>query len=308
MSLNSILSKGLEEFLRGENEKLVGRNERFTKIVEHHKKYGSERMSQLDGLDNDLKELIVTGARKEREDLTKDLNPLIAYLVLNNRNELYTPISENDRTNVESELSEYIHRTLIGIDDSLSRGTFGPFVAYRLNRGLKAGNPFEDPTVSIKESNIGIDLERISILNLHGNYPQAAFTEGDQNYPFIDLTCKPSWRDRGLISLTDGTRGFFPGYKIQFLMETNVKPFVLHLNSSSDGTRVGEDSGNYINHPEGNIVDSKFLSEAPDATSNRDGTLYRWFERNPKLQPDDQIRIYRINAERFRLEYPIQDE
>lgn len=124
--------------------------------------------------------------------------------------------------------------------------------------------------------------------------------------PYVELRIAPEDRTYGIIHVSKETKGFFSGYKKQFVLETDVKPFVMHLTGAPNGTEIGEESGGYIGHPRANEIEDRFLSQAPDAKHNVQGSFLRWYEAHPETEPDMHVRVYRSNAELFRLDSKIK--
>ncbi len=121
-----------------------------------------------------------------------------------------------------------------------------------------------------------------------------------EELPYVDLKIVPSNFDHGIICLTKETKEFFPGYKEQFVLETDVKSFVMHLNGGSEHS-VGDADGSYLNHPRHTEVEERLLEYAPDANT-RDGTFKRFYDAHLELQPDDFITIFRASQERYILD------
>ena len=150
-------------------------------------------------------------------------------------------------------------------------------------------------------SEIQID-QQVLVSRLKEGYDFEILSTENENLPYVELKVASYCRDYGVLAVNKETRGFFPGYKRQFILETNIKPFVMHLTSAVNGSETGEETGSYIGHPRGGAVDSKFLDIAPDANYTRDGSFHRWYDAHPSVNVDDYVRVYRLNQERFRLE------
>jgi len=78
--------------------------------------------------------------------------------------------------------------------------------------------------------------------------------------------CTKGW---ALIPLPKDRRHFFPGYKREFKLETDMGTLMAHVTSASEGTPVGD----------------------PDAGAYITGRLRQWYEKHPQLQDGDKIRI-----------------
>ncbi len=87
-------------------------------------------------------------------------------------------------------------------------------------------------------SKIGSEIYNIEIIGKEG-----------EDIPYVELKINPSSREYGILHVTEETKGFFPGYRRQFVLETDVKPFVMHLTASEDGTEIGSEEGGYLCHP-----------------------------------------------------------
>ena len=125
--------------------------------------------------------------------------------------------------------------------------------------------------------------------------------QDNDDLPYVMLKVVPSSREYGILHVTKETRGLFPGYKRQFVLETTVQPFVMHLTGADNGTHVGEDQGGYICHPRTTEIDERFV-DVPYATHAVDGSFKRFFDANPRLRPETLVTVYRVNNARYRLE------
>ena len=92
----------------------------------------------------------------------------------------------------------------------------------------------------------------------------------------------------------------FPGYRGQFILETSVKPFVMHLTGAADGTNEGDLEGGYLCHPRSTEINSKFLERVPDAAS-KDGSFLRFYEQT-HARGGKWLRIYRKTPELYSAE------
>lgn len=135
-----------------------------------------------------------------------------------------------------------------------------------------------------------------------GFYNIEVISKEGQDQPYVELKIAPEDRQYGIVHVTKETRGFFPGYKRQFVLETDLKPFVMHLTGAANGTAVGSETGGYLCHPRANEIDERLLEHVPDAGHNKDGSFKRWFDFHPEVEPGNYVKVYRVHPELFRLE------
>ena len=167
----------------------------------------------------------------------------------------------------------------------------------------------------MNEHSIGTVLEAILALppehnvfvrkNKNGLYTLVA-SECSSNkageYPYITIKLSESCRGYHLLQIPTAMRGFFPGYHEQFVLLTDVKPFVMHLTSGSAASTKGNTEGGYIGHPRPRDIEQKFLAEVPDACNRTAGCFGRWYDAHPEGNVGDKYRIYRLNKELFAFE------
>lgn len=73
---------------------------------------------------------------------------------------------------------------------------------------------------------------------------------------------------------------FFPGYKVKFIMESDIGPLTVQRTSAPKGTPRGD----------------------PDAGAYITGGLRQWYEKHPQLKDGDRVRIECINpGRRYKL-------
>lgn len=135
-----------------------------------------------------------------------------------------------------------------------------------------------------------------------GIYNIEIISKQGEDLPYVELKVNPSSREYGILHVTKETKGFFPGYRRQFILETNVKPFVMHLTGSENGTEVGSEEGGYLCHPRPQEIEGRLLAHAPDANHSKEGSFKRWFDAHEGIEPDHYVRVYRVHLESFRLE------
>lgn len=87
-------------------------------------------------------------------------------------------------------------------------------------------------------------------------------------------------RAYALIPVPKNKRRFFPGYKVNFMLETDVATVETRVTSAPNGTPIGDrDAGTYIQ-----------------------GNLRHWYEKHPELQSGDKLRFEVIEpGKRYRL-------
>ena len=118
--------------------------------------------------------------------------------------------------------------------------------------------------------------------------------------PYIEMKIVPSSRRYGIIHVPGDSKGVFPGYRTQFVLNTPLKPFVMHMTGADNGTPKGDEQGGYICHPRTTDIDPALLTEVPDANTN-DGSFQAFYKANKSLKVDDWVRIHRMDARHYRL-------
>ena len=102
-------------------------------------------------------------------------------------------------------------------------------------------------------------------------------------YRRIEIHLKgKTWRQHGLIPLPKQYRGYFPGYKVQFIFETDIGEITTRVTSAPRGTPNGDpEAGNYIQ-----------------------GGLKPWYDRHRELNEGNKLIIEVIESKRrYRLSY-----
>ncbi len=136
-----------------------------------------------------------------------------------------------------------------------------------------------------------------------GLYKIAIEGKNKKSYPIIQLQMVQSNIDYGIVQVPREHLGFFPGYREQFILETDVKPFVMHLTGADDGTANGEEAGGYLCHPRAKEVNLKFLDRCPDANHPTHGTFKRFYEAHANLM-GNSMTISRKSNEVYALAIP----
>lgn len=117
----------------------------------------------------------------------------------------------------------------------------------------------------------------------------------------VALKVVPSSSQFGIIHIPREHKSFFPGYRSQFVLETDVQPFVMHVTGgNSDDLKagvtlddaVGEDIGQYLCHPRSTQISMRF-ADVPNATSAKLGSFKRFYAQHSELNPDDFLVICR---------------
>ena len=106
----------------------------------------------------------------------------------------------------------------------------------------------------------------------------------------------------GIIELNKEAREFFPGYKKQFVLETDIKPFVLHLSGGTKETKIGSEEGGYLGHPTPRNVEEKFFRQIPDCRHRIQGSFKRWYDAHPDIEPEHYFKVFKLDSELYRLE------
>ena len=118
----------------------------------------------------------------------------------------------------------------------------------------------------------------------------------------VKLKIIPSNIKYGIIELNNETREFFPGYRKQFILQTDIRLFVMHLSGSEKGTEIGSVYGGYLSHPRPRDIKEKFFRQIPDCRHHIKGSFKRWYDEHPEIESEHYIRIYKLEEELFRLE------
>jgi len=116
--------------------------------------------------------------------------------------------------------------------------------------------------------------------------PPVSITQGVQEPPVhrqrieIAIT-SPSFRNYNLFYLSREKRGFFPGYKIPFTIETDIGDFQTKVTAAPKGTLIGDPKGGtYIQ-----------------------GNLTNWYSSHSEIKVGDKIAFIEIEPKkRYRLE------
>lgn len=63
----------------------------------------------------------------------------------------------------------------------------------------------------------------------------------------IDVEIGPTDLEYSIIQFPREYREIFPGYKLDFILETNIGPIITHMTSAPKNTRIGDNlAGSYI--------------------------------------------------------------
>jgi len=98
----------------------------------------------------------------------------------------------------------------------------------------------------------------------------------------------PSDINYGKIVLNEELREFLPKARQQFIMGTDMGPFVLHRQNNS-----------YLNAPRTSEVDRSLL---PELGKHGVRPLHVWYQGHPKVNPGSRVTIYKESDLRFFLE------
>lgn len=123
----------------------------------------------------------------------------------------------------------------------------------------------------------------------------------EEDLPHIEVELTQSAFDYGIIIVANGTRGFYPGYRHQFVLETDIKKFVMHLTSGEEGILRGAREGNYLCHPRHTIIEERFSDEVPDARHHKDSSFKNFYRRHPELVVGSTLNVIRVDSEHYRL-------
>jgi len=120
--------------------------------------------------------------------------------------------------------------------------------------------------------------------------------------PFVEVCVADKDPFYGIIHIPKSVIALrhFPGYRCQFVLETSVKPFVMHLTGAESGTNKGDPKGGYLCHPGNPRIDSKFLDRVP-VTKSKDASFKRFYDQT-HVKGGQWVRIYRLEPELYRAE------
>jgi len=151
----------------------------------------------------------------------------------------------------------------------------------------------------------GLSLDQIAEISkgTRGHYHMAVLSQASSGdfTSCIALKIVPSSSQFGILHIPREHKAFFPGYRSQFILETDVQPFVMHLTGgNSDDLKqgvslddaVGQEIGQYLCHPRSILISPQF-TDIPHATSQKNGSFRNFYARHPELKPDDFLVICR---------------
>lgn len=152
----------------------------------------------------------------------------------------------------------------------------------------------------------GLSLDQIAEISRgsRGHYQMAVLSRASSGdfSSCIALKVVPSSREFGIVHVPKELKAFFPGYRSQFVLETDVQPFVMHLTGgngadlqagvSLDDAVGQKDIGQYLCHPRSTEIDMRF-SEISHAASAKQGSFKRFYDAHQELRPDDFLVICR---------------
>jgi hypothetical protein len=136
--------------------------------------------------------------------------------------------------------------------------------------------------------------------NKEGLYKVEVLNQNDtQNInEFVTLILRPGDSEYGIIGLDSDSRGFFPNYQEQMILETDIKPFVVHPTSGAE--RDGIVKPGYLSHPRTNQIEEQLLNIVPDANTP-EGSLVRFYEGHPELGAGSQLVISKVEDKHYRI-------
>lgn len=132
---------------------------------------------------------------------------------------------------------------------------------------------------SVDYANIIEQIPKLPQPETIANKVKTSFSLNDSNIE-IRLTTVHTPKKYSLIPISKEIRHFFPGYKVPFILETDIGEIETHVTSAPQGTPIGTpDAGNYIV-----------------------GGLKPWYKRHHSLTDGSTLVIEKINAgKRYRL-------
>ena len=119
------------------------------------------------------------------------------------------------------------------------------------------------------------------LLGLEKQKPETINKPSGNSYvdlPVVSIYTQRRW---GLLTVPKRVRKFFPGYKVDFILESDIGKVVTRVTSAPKGTAVGNPhSGKYIQK-----------------------NLRPWYEKHPELKDGDVLRIHALEpGKRYKLE------
>jgi len=89
-------------------------------------------------------------------------------------------------------------------------------------------------------------------------------------------TDEPSWKRYGLIPIPMEHRAFFPGYRVPFILVTDIGEIETYVTSAAEGTRSG------------NRKEGKYIAKGIKA----------WYRKHPRLKSGDEVRFSQLESHR----------
>jgi hypothetical protein len=301
MTLKLKLREGIESFLEEENAKIVQfSSDHYEAAKEYVDKFGNEKIEMLrQDHGKDVADMVLDGVAAKREKLLEGLagNNLNVKLIVNN-DELYVPVGLGGGSILEDDIHGYLRDVMLAYNGDLREGSFNRFVSFDAGKHISALK-IDDLPEAFGLSNIKFCHDSFILPQVRGVYSDI---KESANHPYVELKITPDSSVNGYINVNKEAEGFFPGYKQQFILDTDVKPFVMHLTSAPAGTSLGDNMGGYICHPRSTEVEDRFLVRVPDSGNNIKGSFLRWHDAHTNLEAGDLVKVYRLGDEHYRLE------
>ena len=141
-------------------------------------------------------------------------------------------------------------------------------------QAINYGLVFEPPNTTLRRV-LGLDVDTKALVD---KIVQDAIAKSGKNVIEVELC--DSFRKYVYIPLPKDKRLFFPGYKINFQMETDIGALMAHVTSAPHAPPIGD----------------------PHAGGHIRGKFGPWYRKHPELKARDKIRIEVLEpGKRYRL-------
>jgi hypothetical protein len=143
-------------------------------------------------------------------------------------------------------------------------------------RAIDLGLVFEPPNATLRKV-LGLDMDMKAVAN---KIVQDVLNKFGKNENVIELELYDSSRKYVYIPLPKDKRQFFPGYKLNFELLTDIGVLTAHVTSAPNGTPIGD----------------------PHAGGHIRGRFGQWYAKHPELKAGDKLRIEALEVgKRYKL-------
>ncbi|MBI4303303.1 MAG: hypothetical protein HY665_03060 [Chloroflexi bacterium] len=151
-------------------------------------------------------------------------------------------------------------------------------------RAIGLGLVFEPPNATLRRV-LGLDTAVMDAKDMKAvadGIVSKVLEQAAKTKNMIELKLNASSREYVYIPLPKDKRHFFPGFKVDFQLETDVRTLTAHVTSQANGASV--EVGN------------------PHAGTHIRGKFGRWFAKHPELKAGDRLRIEALEpGKRYKL-------